>query len=326
MTELAIKSEAWPIAGAFTIARGSRTEAKVVTVTAKRDEIIGRGECVPYPRYGESIESVTTEIENVRAEIEGGLTREALQLRMPAGAARNAVDCALFDLEAKAKGITAFEMAGLSSMKPVTTAYTISLGTPEVMAERAKDAAHRPLLKVKLGSDGDTDRIEAVRAAAPDSQLIVDANEGWTDTLLEENVAACHRAGVTLVEQPLPAGNDDALRDIARPVPICADESAHTADTIDDLVDKYDAINIKLDKTGGITGALALLKAAQDRDFKIMMGCMVGTSLAMAPAMIIAQSADVVDLDGPLLLAEDRVPGLKFDGSVINPPSPELWG
>lgn len=326
MTELAIKSEAWPIAGAFTIARGSRTEAKVVTVTAKRDGFVGRGECVPYPRYGESIESVTTEIENVRAEIEGGLTREALQLRMPAGAARNAVDCALFELEAKAKGITAFEMAGLSSMKPVTTAYTISLGTPEVMAERAKDAAHRPLLKVKLGSDGDTDRIEAVRAAAPDSQLIVDANEGWTDTLLEENIAACHRAGVTLVEQPLPAGNDDALRDIARPVPICADESAHTADTIDDLVGKYDAINIKLDKTGGITGALALLKAAQDRDFKIMMGCMVGTSLAMAPAMIIAQSADVVDLDGPLLLAEDRVPGLKFDGSVINPPSPELWG
>ncbi|MEM9206008.1 MAG: N-acetyl-D-Glu racemase DgcA [Pseudomonadota bacterium] len=326
MTDLAIKSEAWPIAGAFTIARGSRTEAKVVTVTVKRDGIVGRGECVPYPRYGESIESVTTEIENVRAEIEGGLTRQALQLRMPAGAARNAVDCALFDLEAKSKNITAFEMAGLTSMKPVTTAYTISLGTPEVMAERARDAAHRPLLKVKLGSDGDTDRIEAVRAAAPDSQLIVDANEGWTDTLLEENMAACHRAGVTLVEQPLPAGNDDALRDIARPVPICADESSHTADTIDDLVGKYDAINIKLDKTGGITGALALLKAAQDRDFKIMMGCMVGTSLAMAPAMIIAQSADVVDLDGPLLLAEDRVPGLKFDGSVINPPSPELWG
>jgi len=245
---------------------------------------------------------------------------------MPAGAARNAVDCALWDLEAKKAGKPAAELAGVAPLKAVTTAFTISVDTPEVMAEKTRAAAHRPLLKVKLAGPGDDERIAAVRRAAPQSTLIVDANEAWDASCFETNMAACQAAGVALIEQPLPSKNDGLLAEMKRSVAICADESLHPGGGIDGLRDKYDAVNIKLDKAGGLTAALELVKAAREQDFKVMIGCMLGTSLAMAPAVLIAQAADFVDLDGPLLLAHDRTPGLKFEGSTLYPPEPELWG
>lgn len=323
---LQVETETYPIAGTFTISRGSRTEISVVTVRLTRDGVTGRAECVPYPRYGESVEGVADTIRQFAPHLSRDLTCRSLLDLMPAGAARNAVDCALWDLEAKTTGIPAWQTFGLDAMQPVTTAYTLSLGTPEEMEKAAAGAASRALLKIKLGGDGDDERIDAVRRGAPDSDLIVDANEAWRDHLLDRLLSAAHRAGVKLVEQPLPAGDDEALRDCSHAVPICADESAHTADRIDSLVGKYDAINIKLDKTGGLTEAQILAKAARDHGFQIMVGCMVGTSLGMAPATLIAQQADFVDLDGPLLLARDREPGLTYDGSMVYPPDALLWG
>ncbi len=324
---LAVSIDRFPIAGTFTIARGSRTEAVVVTATIEENGAVGHGECVPYARYGETVEGVAAAIEAQRAAIEGGLTREALQGAMPAGAARNAVDCALWDLDAKRSGIRAHVTAGLNRWPQATTAYTISLGTPDVMAEATRKAAERPILKIKLGApEGDLERIRAVRAAAPNATLIADANEGWTEANLAQHFAACAEAGFALVEQPLPAKADAFLGTLPRPVPICADESVHDRPSLDRLVGLYDAVNIKLDKTGGLTEALALAEAAEERGLSIMIGCMVGTSLAMAPAMVLAPRARFVDLDGPLLLAKDREPGLRFDGSIIHPPTPDLWG
>jgi L-alanine-DL-glutamate epimerase-like enolase superfamily enzyme len=324
---LTVSIDRFPIAGTFTIARGSRTEAVVVTATIEENGAVGHGECVPYARYGETVEDVAAAIEAQRAAIEGGLTREALQGAMPAGAARNAVDCALWDLDAKRSGIRAHVTAGLNRWPQATTAYTISLGTPDVMAEATRKAAERPILKIKLGApEGDLERIRAVRAAAPNATLIADANEGWTEANLAQHFAACAEAGFALVEQPLPAKADAFLGTLPRPVPICADESVHDRPSLDRLVGLYDAVNIKLDKTGGLTEALALAEAAEARGLSIMIGCMVGTSLAMAPAMVLAPRARFVDLDGPLLLAKDRDPGLRFDGSIIHPPTPELWG
>jgi L-alanine-DL-glutamate epimerase-like enolase superfamily enzyme len=324
---LTVSIDRFPIAGTFTIARGSRTEAVVVTATIEENGAVGHGECVPYARYGETVEGVAAAIEAQRAAIEGGLTREALQGAMPAGAARNAVDCALWDLDAKRSGIRAHVTAGLNRWPQATTAYTISLGTPDVMAEATRKAAERPILKIKLGApEGDLERIRAVRAAAPNATLIADANEGWTEANLAQHFAACAEAGFALVEQPLPAKADAFLGTLPRPVPICADESVHDRPSLDRLVGLYDAVNIKLDKTGGLTEALALAEAAEARGLSIMIGCMVGTSLAMAPAMVLAPRARFVDLDGPLLLAKDRDPGLRFDGSIIHPPTPELWG
>jgi L-alanine-DL-glutamate epimerase-like enolase superfamily enzyme len=324
---LTTRIESFPIAGRFTIARGSRTEAIVVKATIEEDGAAGRGECVPYPRYGESVEGVAAAIDALRDDIEGGLGREALQQKLPSGAARNALDCALWDLDAKRSGIRAHVTAGVDRLRPVTTAYTISLDTPEAMAEAAARAAHRPILKVKFGAPGgDLDRIRAVRAAAPDSTLIADANEGWTDDNLQEHLDACAEAGFALVEQPLSAAKDAALGAVRRSVPLCADESLHARDGLDRLVGLYDAINIKLDKTGGLTEALALADAAEERGLGLMIGCMVGTSLAMAPALILAPRARFVDLDGPLLLARDREPGLLYEDSVVFPPAPELWG
>jgi L-alanine-DL-glutamate epimerase-like enolase superfamily enzyme len=245
---------------------------------------------------------------------------------MPPGAARNAIDCALFDLEARMSGRTAAEIAGSPPLRPVETAFTLSLGTPEAMAEAAGAAADRPLLKVKLGGSGDQARIAAVREAAPGARLIVDANEAWSPADIEGNTAACFEAGVELIEQPLPAGDDAALSAIPRIVPVCADESLHTAADLATLAGRYDVVNIKLDKTGGLTEALALRADAQRLGFRIMVGCMVGTSLAMAPALLVAQGADFVDLDGPLLLARDREPGLRYEGSLLHPPPRELWG
>ena len=323
---VSIDLESFEIAGGFTISRGSRTHANVLVTTLTDGDHTGRGECVPYARYGETMESVQEQIQEVSPLLKDGLSRQALQEAMPAGAARNAVDCALWDLEAKQTGKSAAEIAGIPPLSPVTTAYTISVGTPEIMAEKTANAAHRPLLKVKLGGAGDDERIEAVRKAAPDSTLIVDANEAWDDSCFETNMAACEAASVALIEQPLPSKEDSRLKDFSSKITICADESLHTRDGLEDLRSRYDAINIKLDKAGGLTEALALLDQAKALEFKIMVGCMLGTSLAMAPAVLSAQRADYVDLDGPLLLMRDREPGLVFEGSTLFPPRPELWG
>ena len=325
---LTVAVERFPIAGAFTISRGSRTEAAVV-VARVADETLhaaGHGECVPYARYGESVESVAALIEAQGEAVTAGLTRTELLARLPAGAARNALDCALLDLEAKTIGRPAWEILGLSPPQAAVTAYTLSLGTPESMEAAARAASARPLLKVKLGGAGDPERIAAVRRGAPDSRLIVDANEAWRPETLEANLAACAAAGVGLIEQPLPAGEDALLGEIARSIPICADESLHDRAGLDALCGRYDAINIKLDKTGGLTEAVMLAHEARARGLSLMIGCMVGTSLAMAPAMLLAHHADYVDLDGPLLLARDRDPALRFEGSTIHPPEPALWG
>ena len=325
MLQLNVVTERFPIEGSFTISRGSKTEAAVVMAEIRDGEALGRGECVPYARYGESVEGVMASIESVRHAIVAGITREALQDLLPSGAARNALDCALWDLEAKRTGRRAYDLAGLPAPLPVTTAYTISLDTPQAMA-RAALKADRPLLKLKLGAEGDKYRLEAIHTAVPETKLIVDANEGWTPENLERNLEACAAAGVQLVEQPLPSDADEALRRIEHIVSICADESAHDRAGLHHLIGRYDAINIKLDKTGGLTEALALAHEAHAAGLQIMVGCMVATSLAMAPAMLLGSMASFVDLDGPLLLARDRVPGLRFEGSLLYPPEPALWG
>ena len=324
---LEVAVESFPIAGAFTISRGSRTEAIVVAVTLCDGRVTGRGECVPYARYGETVDGVVAAIRAVGPHLaEPNFDRARLAEVLPAGAARNALDCALWDLEAKRTGLPVAERLGLAGSTPLVTAYTLSLGTPESMHEAARAASARPLLKVKLGGEGDPERIAAVRAGAPASRLIVDANEAWRAATLAANLAACETAGVELIEQPLPAGDDEALDGLATPIALCADESLHTVADLEALRRRYSAINIKLDKAGGLTEALALAAEGKRLGFRLMVGCMVGTSLAMAPAAILARVADFVDLDGPLLLARDRVPGLTYDGSLMYPPEPALWG
>ncbi len=324
--DLAVRIERWPLANAFTISRGSKTEAVVVVAELRDGAHRGRGEAVPYARYGETPDGVVAAIEAMRPVLARGLDRAGLQQAMPAGAARNAVDCALWDLEAKRSGRRASELAGIAQPRPLITAYTISLDTPAAMAQAAERAADRPLLKVKLGGPGDAERIAEVRRAAPKAELIVVANEGWSDDNLAQNLKACAEAGVTLIEQPLAEGRDGALGRIKRPIAVCADESVHDCASLIALAGKYDAINVKLDKTGGLTEALALAAAAETQGFRIMVGCMVATSLAMAPAMLVAQRASVVDLDGPLLLAKDRPEGLRYIGSCAYPPESALWG
>ena len=324
--KLTIAHESWPIAGSFTISRGSKTKADVVVVTLSEDGVVGRGECVPYPRYHETVPQVIAALEATRGLIEDGLTRDGIARYVAPKAARNALDCALWDLEAKRSGKPVWQLAGLAEPEPVITAYTLSLDTPEAMAKAATVAADRPLLKLKLGREGDEERIRAIREAAPKARLIVDANEGWNDAALPRMLAACAEAGIELVEQPLPASSDEALKSVDRLVPICADESAHDVEGVAALLGKYDAVNIKLDKTGGLTGALALARAARADDLKIMVGCMLATSLAMAPAMLLAQFSGIVDLDGPLLLKQDRSPGITYAGSLMHPPPRALWG
>ncbi|MDU8927806.1 N-acetyl-D-Glu racemase DgcA [Alisedimentitalea sp. MJ-SS2] len=320
--QITVIPETFKLAQVFTISRGSRTEAKVLTVRVSDGFLSGQGECVPYARYGETLESVTAEIEG----LSGPVTRAALYDLLPAGAARNAVDCALWDLEAKKAGVRAWELAGLPQPGPEITAYTLSLDTPEKMQAQAAENAFRPLLKIKLGTPDDMPRLEAVRAGAPKSTIIVDANEGWSAEVYADLAPHLVRLGVALVEQPLPAGDDEALVGMERPVPVCADESAHDRASLPGLKGKYDVVNIKLDKTGGLTEALALKQAALTEGYKVMVGCMVGSSLAMAPATLVAQGAMVTDLDGPLLLAEDRDNALKFDEAGVHPPSADLWG
>ena len=323
---LAVRIEHWPIAGSFTISRGAKTQAAVVVAELSDGHHRGRGECVPYGRYGETVDGVAETITARADEIARGLDRGALQKAMRPGAARNALDCAFWDLSAKRAGKAVHELAGLPPPKPLVTAYTISLAEPDVMAEQAGNAAGRAFLKVKLGSADDRARIMAVRRAAPNAELIVDANEGWTADNLAGNLAACAQAGVTLVEQPLPADADDVLAHIARPLPVCADESVHARASLPGLVGKYDAVNIKLDKTGGLSEALAMVKDAERLGFALMAGCMVATSLAIAPAILIGQRARVVDLDGALLLARDRPDGLRYEESLVHPATPALWG
>ncbi len=305
---LSVEAERFPIAGVFTISRGSKTEAEVICCTISQGGVSGRGECVPYRRYGETMESVGDAIEAMGVSIANGMDREALLGAMPAGAARNALDCALWDLEAKLTGRPAYLSVCAAPPRPVETAFTLSLGTPEAMAAQARTNSLRPLLKVKIGGDGDAARIRAVVNAAPNSRIILDANEGWTERNIEENFSLAAELGIALIEQPLPAGDDEMLRRIARPIPICADESVHVAEDLDLLVGLYDAINIKLDKSGGLTAAILLRDRAKALGFTAMVGCMVGTSLAMAPAVLLAQGAEFADLDGPLLLARDRTP------------------
>ena len=324
--KLLARIENWPIAGSFTISRGARTEAVTVVAEVSRGGHTGRGECVPYPRNGETPEATLAALLSMQGPLRQGLDRQALQAAMPAGAARNALDCAILDLEAKTAGRRAWNLLGRRAPKACTTAYTISLASPEAMATATAKAAHRPLLKIKLGGDGDGRRIAAVRKAAPEAELIVDANEAWTSDNFEQHLAECAEAGVTLVEQPLPAGQDQALARIRRPLAVCADESVHDRVSLDGLRERYDAVNIKLDKTGGLTEALAMTDAARALGFDIMIGCMVATSLAMAPAMLLAPEARFVDLDGPLLLARDRAGGLRYDGSLVYPPEAALWG
>ena len=314
--------EAFRLAQAFTISRGSRTEARVLTVTVTRDGVTGRGECVPYARYGESLESVAAQIESLSE----GINRAALQQALPPGAARNAVDCALWDWEAKRAGRRAWELAGTAAPKPVPITYTLSLDVPEAMRAQAAAHAHRPLLKIKLGTPDDMPRLEAVRQGAPRSTIIVDANEGWTAEVYAELAPHLLRLGVAMVEQPLPAGQDGMLTEIARALPVCADESCHDRHSLADLRGKYDLVNIKLDKTGGLTEALALREAALAEGYGLMIGCMVGSSLAMAPATLLTTGAAYVDLDAPLLLAEDRAHPLEIDTAGLHPPRPELWG
>ncbi len=323
---LLVRAERWPLARPFTIARGSKTEAHVVVATLSDGRHAGRGECVPYARYGESVEGVIAEIEVMRAAIEAGVSRTELLDALPPGAARNAIDCALWDYEAKAAGRSAAALAGLAGLRPVLSAFTISLDDPAAMAAAAQASSDYPLLKLKLGAEGDEARLAALRAARPDARLIVDANEGWTPERLAGLLRACAEAGVELVEQPLPADGDAPLAAIDRPVPVCADESVFTRAGLDELRDRYDAVNIKLDKAGGLTEALLLLEDARRLGFRVMVGSMVATSLAMAPALLLAQDADWADLDGPALLARDREGGLVHVGGRIGPPSPDLWG
>ena len=320
--KISVTAESFRLAEVFTISRGSRSEAKVLTVRVTDGGVTGWGECVPYARYDETLESVTAQIQGLDLPMD----RAVLQNALPPGAARNALDCALWDLEAKRAGCRVWQLAGLPEPGPEVTAFTLSLDTPEKMRAAAAKQAHRPMLKIKLGTPDDMARLEAVRAGAPNSTIIVDANEGWTADVYAELAPHLTRLGVALVEQPLPAGADDMLAEIARPVPVCADESCHDRASLPGLKGRYDMVNVKLDKTGGLTEALALRDAAGAEGYGIMVGCMVGTSLAMAPAVLVAQGAAVTDLDGPLLLAEDRDVPLRYDEAGVHPSTPGLWG
>ena len=326
MVELSVREDVFPIAGTFTISRGSRTESRVVTVELRDGDYCGWAECYPYARYGETVESVKKQIEAQRDAIASGMDRAALQTAVPPGAARNGLDCAFWDLEAKRSGKRVWELAGLPAPGPEITAYTLSLAAPDDMRAKAAENAHRPLLKIKLGGAGDIERLRAVREGAPSAKIVVDANEGWDAATYARIAPVVLDLGVAMVEQPLPAGDDAPLAEMDRPLPVCADEACHDRASLPALAGKYDMINIKLDKTGGLTEALALKAEAEQMGLKIMVGCMIGSSLGMAPATLVAQGAEVVDLDGPLLLAKDRETALTYDAAGVHPPAAPLWG
>lgn len=326
MTTLKVTAETWPIRGHFAISRGSRTVVEVVLAELSDGDLRGRGECVPYAHYGESMDSVMGLIASLRADLANGLDRATLQQRLPAGAARNALDCAFWDLESKRAGQRAWVLADMQAPTTLTTAYTLSLGSPENMQAAAQANANKPLLKLKLAGAGDLERVEAVRTGAPHARLIVDANEGWSADIFQDLAPRLAHLGVEMIEQPLPAGQDSALSELAHPICICADESCHDRTSLPDIIGKYDMINIKIDKTGGLTEALKLHTEARAAGLKVMVGCMLATSLAMAPAMLVAQGAEVVDLDGPLLLDKDRHQAIAYDNGLMQPPAAALWG
>lgn len=330
MAKLLVRQESWPIRGSFRISRGAKTSAEVVVVELSDGAAVtlprGRGECLPYGRYGETPDSVIAQIAALEPDLDSGLDRTSLQEALPPGAARNALDCALWDLEAKRAGKTVWELAGLPAPVPLVTAYTLSVDDPAAMAKAAAENADRPLLKIKLAGEGDLERVQAIREAAPKARLIVDANEGWSRENYCSLAPRFGDLGVDLIEQPFPAAQDSLLAELSRPVPVCADESCHDSASLPLLRERYDCINIKLDKAGGLTEALKLRSLAEKEGFSVMVGCMLATSLAMAPAILIAQGAAYVDLDGPLLLAQDRPEGLRYEGSLVYPPEPALWG
>ena len=318
--------ESWLIEGSFTISRGSRTHANVVVVELQQGEHTGRGECVPYARYDESIESVIAELAALKDKIVAGLTRQEMQSLLPAGAARNALDCAYWDLACKQSGQRIWQQLEVAQPESVITAFTLSLDTPERMKAAAIKNAHRPLLKLKLAGEGDVERVAAVREGSPNARIIVDANEGWNEAQYLEMVPELVKLNVEMIEQPFPASDDAALAHLPRPITLCADESCHDSSSLKNIIGRYDMINIKLDKTGGLTEAIVLKEEAEKAGLQIMVGCMVATSLAMAPAFIVAQNVQIVDLDGPLLLAEDRQSGIQFDESLMNVYQAALWG
>ena len=323
--ELRVTEQGWPLDKPFRTARGASTETRVILVTISDGQHIGRGEAVPISRYGQTTASTVAQLEQISSR--GAVDRQQVQELLPAGAARNALDCALWDLEAKSSGKRAWELANIEIVHVVETAFTISLDTPEKMAAAAQANAKAPVLKLKLGGDNlDLPRVEAVRGAAPAARLIVDANESWSPSHYQENVSGLARLGVELIEQPFPADADDVLETLDHPVPVCADESCHTTADLPRLVNRYEAINVKLDKTGGLTEALLLTEGARQSGLKLLFGCMVCTSLGIAPARLLARATDYVDLDGPLLLAGDRHHGLTYDNGRIGLPSRELWG
>lgn len=324
--KLTAHAEQWPLDGLFTISRGSRTHADVIVVTLEVDGIIGRGESTPYVRYDESLEKTLHEIEDAATALQGGLSMPELLSAMPPGATRNALDTAWWDWRCKQSGQRITDLLKLPPLQPLTTAYTLSIDTPERMELMAQANAHRPLLKIKTGRDTVIASVEAVRRGAPGCTLLVDANEAWPPEELSDLLEAMVALGVQFVEQPLPAGEDALLAKIHRPLPVIADESVHLAAEIPALRDRYDGVNLKLDKTGGLTEALQAKEVAQREGMLLMCGCMLGTSLAMAPAMVLAQGADVVDLDAPLLLAEDRTEAIVYEDSTMRPYSASLWG
>ncbi|WP_110665648.1 N-acetyl-D-Glu racemase DgcA [Salinicola halophilus] len=326
MLTLTVEEQVFPLAEVFTISRGSRSDARVVVATLSDGTHIGRGECVPYAHYSESVESVIAQIESVRDDLAKGMDRQALQSRLGAGAARNALDCAFWDLEAKLAGQPVWQLAQMEPPRPAITAFTLSLDAPKVMRDKARQHAEKPLLKLKLGGEGDIERLQAVREGAPSARIIVDANEGWDAEAYERLAPVLLELGISMVEQPLPTAVDEALAAISRPLPVCADEACHDRGSLSRLVGRYDMVNIKLDKTGGLTEALALKREAQAQGFEVMVGCMVGSSLSMAPALLVAQGVAIVDLDGPLLLARDREYGMVFDVQGIHPADRRLWG
>jgi L-alanine-DL-glutamate epimerase-like enolase superfamily enzyme len=325
-TALAVAVEVFPIRGRFAIARGSRTETRVVAVRLERDGVGGRGECVPYSHFGETPQSVVAAIESAGDAVAAGVDRAGLLEALPAGSARNAIDAALWDLEARTSGTPAWRTAGLPAPPRARTVRTLSLDTAEAMAAQASGLRGFAILKLKLDGGPDVERVAAVRAAAPDATLIVDANEAWQPAQVEERVAALVDLGVAMIEQPVAPAEDALLGEIEHPVPFCADEAFHTAADLDRVAARYDMVNFKLDKTGGLTYALGLRRQAEERGLEVMAGCMVGTSLSMAPALILAQGLRYVDLDGPYLLAADRAPGLELGGDGWMEWNGALWG
>lgn len=325
---LTARVERWPVAGAFVIARGAKTHVDVVTAEISDAGATGRGEATAIYYRGETAAGCRDAIIAQADAIAAGAGRHDLLTLMPAGAARNALDAALWDIEAKLAGVPAWRLAGLAAPpEPIETAFTLSLDTPDAMARAAAQAAPRHrLLKLKLAGAGDRERVAAVRAGAPDARLIVDANEAWTDRDVAAEAAALIPHGVALIEQPVAAGRDALLDGVRSPIPLCADESCHDRGDLDQLVGRYAAINIKLDKAGGLTEALVLAEAARARGLALMVGCMLSTSLGIAPATLVAQGAAWVDLDGPLLLGRDREPAIDFAGGLVHPPTPALWG